>query len=508
MQWLLNRDKWIGMISATRFTWVLAPFVGLAIQAQDSESFQRPSLMTGGLNIKPLITEMTDHGDLFELRWEGVAGPFQLQQLSDFVTGTWTNVGDPLPGHEASVVKDAGQGIFRLTMTPNYIGAETCELCHSVAYNHWSETGHAHALETLKRIGRDTNTRCLQCHTVGYGQPTGFVSEEVTPQFAGVQCENCHGPGGDHAANPFEVQPPVVELASEMCGGCHTGTHHGFYDDWQHSAHSKAIHTLKVNPYAGDHCLECHSQDYRDAKEKGRKLPTIATANLSLECTTCHNPHRNVGPEHQLRKPIKQLCGECHTVGESLLGNSPHHPQFEMLSGTGAFNEDGTPLNQLGPHSILVRNDLFPEGKACAQCHIVDIHPEQVNHVSPVRTGHTFNPFDESIPNFQSETQYEGCTLCHTAKWAGEHRVAVQSELKELLKEVSAYFDPGSEKYVDPERISEESSTRYDVAKFNYHFVDADGSYGIHNSANAKVALRTAKRIMEALKVAGPQSGL
>lgn len=476
-----------------------------AVDAQEVTEYQRPALMTGGLNIKPHVTALTDEGDSLTFVWQGIAGPFQVQQLTDFVLGDWGDVGEPIPGREVTIPKDQDHAIYRLTMTPNYVGAQACELCHSVTFNHWAETAHAHALDTLKVIGRDTNSRCLQCHTLGYGQSTGYVSEEETPQFVGVQCENCHGPGGDHAANPFEVAPPIVELASEMCGGCHTGSHHGFYDDWIHSSHSKAITTIKSNSHAGDHCLKCHSQDYRYAEAFERPTPGVETAKLSLECSTCHDPHRSGGPEHQLRKPIGQLCGECHTVGESLLGSSPHHPQFEMLQGIGAFNEDGTPLNQVGPHSILFREDLFPEGKGCAQCHIVNIRPEQVNQGSPVRTGHTFNPFDETIPNFQAETQYEGCTLCHTTTWAGEHRTAVQSEITDLLEEVSVYFDLNSEKYVDPDMIPGESSTQYKVAKFNYQYVDADGSHGIHNPANAKVALRTAKRILESLASAETQ---
>lgn len=468
-------------------------------QAQSHNDYQRPALMRGGLNIQPKVTEITPHGDSFDIKWEGVAGPFQLQQLTDFVTGTWTDVGTPLPGREATVEKGLGSdpAIFRLTMTPNYVGAEKCAFCHSVAHSHWEDTHHAKALDTLKAIGRDTNSRCLTCHTVGYGQPTGFVSEEETPQFVGVQCENCHGPGGDHAANPLEVAPPIVEMASEMCGGCHTGTHHGFYDDWAHSSHSKAVVTLKSNPYAGDHCLQCHSQDYRQAKAAGLPTPTVETAKLSLECTTCHSPHGNVESEHLLRKPIASLCGECHTVGESLLGHSPHHPQFEMIRGTGAFNEDGSPLSQRGGHSILFMNDLFPEGKGCAQCHIVEIHPEQVNQGNPVRTGHTFNPFDESIPNFQEETQYQGCTLCHQTSWVSEHRVSVQAEISDFLDELAPYFDSHSDQYIDPGSLSESERSRYDVAKFNYQFVDADGSQGIHNSTVARVALQTSKRIIQ-----------
>ncbi|MEZ6085711.1 MAG: cytochrome c3 family protein [Phycisphaerae bacterium] len=68
-----------------------------------------------------------------------------------------------------------------------------------------------------------------------------------------------------------------------------------------------------------------------------------------MECSTCHSPHGGTEQTAQLRRKSRSgtLCGECHTQGEEALpGNSPHHPQLEMLTGEGARMANNDPLVQ------------------------------------------------------------------------------------------------------------------------------------------------------------------
>lgn len=94
-----------------------------------------------------------------------------------------------------------------------YIGSARCRACHLPEAKSWQQTKMAGvfdllkpgiAAEAKKTRKLDPNkdythdAQCLGCHTTGYGKPGGFESIEKTPGMAGVQCEACHGPGGNY----------------------------------------------------------------------------------------------------------------------------------------------------------------------------------------------------------------------------------------------------------------------------------------------------------------------
>ncbi len=82
-----------------------------------------------------------------------------------------------------------------------FIGADTCAGCHVEEKAIWDKTGHAHAMATLEGKNQQFDNECVSCHVVGF-EKGGFQSLVTTPQYANVQCESCHGPGKQHAANP------------------------------------------------------------------------------------------------------------------------------------------------------------------------------------------------------------------------------------------------------------------------------------------------------------------
>jgi len=105
---------------------------------------------------------------------------------------------------------------------PYYIGNRKCRLCHFEYFKEWENDPHANAFVRLGRM--QNNPYCLKCHTTGYRGPQGFVSEKITPQLRGVQCEACHGPGSKHKDNPEDERAlPIgrkIDYQS-VCIKCH-----------------------------------------------------------------------------------------------------------------------------------------------------------------------------------------------------------------------------------------------------------------------------------------------
>ncbi len=137
-----------------------------------------------------------------------------------------------------------------------FVGSEACADCHKHVYEHWLQTRHAHAMQTLRERGRHVNPECVNCHTVGFLYKGGYDGTPATAQLVNVGCENCHGPGGWHVqvlADPnspeedqqraiqvMHVQRPTAER--NQCEVCHDAENDPSFDlsvRWPNVVHSE-----------------------------------------------------------------------------------------------------------------------------------------------------------------------------------------------------------------------------------------------------------------------------
>jgi hypothetical protein len=158
-----------------------------------------------------------------------------------------------------------------------FLGAESCKECHPKTFDFWSGTNHAAAFDALLN-DRKPNTafdaECVSCHTTGFEHPSGWRSETATPQLAGNQCENCHGPASRHAADPDNTEfRKLIKVTAEqaeknnLCYKCHdedNSRNFAFEKYWRQIAHNK------LDDYA-DPKVHCVS--------KPKTAPTRSTSN-------------------------------------------------------------------------------------------------------------------------------------------------------------------------------------------------------------------------------------
>lgn len=109
---------------------------------------------------------------------------------------------------------------------PRYLGALACRGCHEKQYESFSayakkSTSFQSIVRLRKELTQEELRGCYSCHTTGYGEPGGFVSEEATPHLKNAGCEVCHGPGEVHVVSR-KAADIKGRLTQEDCERCHT----------------------------------------------------------------------------------------------------------------------------------------------------------------------------------------------------------------------------------------------------------------------------------------------
>lgn len=418
---------------------------------------------------------------------------------------------------------------YEPTDDPQYVGAVVCSGCHADEeiggdqYSTWQHTDHANAIDSLRGIGQDENGFCIGCHTVGtYGVGTeedldnGGHDETAVERLEGVQCENCHGPGGDHPGKDF--RSVSVSMDSAICGDCHNGSHHPTFDEWQESAHA-----VPVGFAAGRaSCAKCHNgveaHIYLDDPQNYVAPAANPTEIFGQTCAVCHDPHGNDNPSSLRNAAVTdvilpnsvlveeagagRLCMSCHNgrrqdydviaqIDEGSSHFGPHHSvQGDMLKGVNAYED-------LAPNFPFTSSKHINIRDACVTCHT---HGHEADPESGIETftGHNFAP------------TVEACTECHgdisdfediEAKqdFDGDQTIeGVQDEVRGLLDLLEEAIIDASESEEAEDALRDdfegnmgilEFTTRVQrEAAYNWAFVSFDQSSGVHN-ANYSVQL-------------------
>ena len=115
-----------------------------------------------------------------------------------------------------------------------YVGSQSCQPCHEDDHRIWQKSGHGHAFQSLVRRGSDADPTCIGCHTVGFGEPSGYRRSFENTKLVDVGCESCHGPGSEHVSIHTAGKVPSFKFRPLGPGDCLT-CHHGEFSrpfDW------------------------------------------------------------------------------------------------------------------------------------------------------------------------------------------------------------------------------------------------------------------------------------
>ena len=436
-------------------------------------------------------------------------------------------VPDTVGSFDIGLVIDGGTMITQTITAAWYVGVGTnaggtadllageCGACHSRQNAGWRTTAHSDAMERKVDVLR--GAYCLPCHSVGYettmyvtgglDSTSGFAwpdsgwtadtRDSVMTNFPdqanymNIQCESCHGPGGEHRSKTDKNQISY-SWSSDVCAVCHNaGTHHYFPLEWESSAHAKYSDITGDGHASRASCTRCHTaQGYVNETVNGGAAAAYDEPH-PITCAACHDPHEGSG-EHQLRAgSTGDACIGCHTLRISGYSGLHHSHQGPMLMGEDGMEAPGYDYPD-GAHTDIEDR--------CAECHMA--HAPAYLHdafadsgiaaAQQVMGGHTFRVagvIDTALAEAAGLTpgavlNDEGCIDCHgevSLEFVELSQAKVHDLMDELLALVPVYPDSvrrGGEPVLP---ANDSMSVAEEMSAFNWTFVNNDGSYGVHN---------------------------
>jgi len=213
-----------------------------------------------------------------------------------------------------------------------YVGSESCQVCHKQEFDSFSETKHAKLKDLPKWKDKMQG------------------------------CESCHGPGKAHIEADGDITKIIAfskkspKEISESCLICHTGKEerHNFRrgEHWRNDVS----------------CADCHSpHNTHVAATKGKSTTFVEqTSKLKRDTSTLY----------MLRTSEPQLCLKCHAEMKAQFAKPFHH---RVLEGTIKCSDCH---NQHGGFETKQSRLAFGTDAACVKCHTDKQGPFTFEHAT------------------------------------------------------------------------------------------------------------------------------
>ncbi|MFD0862080.1 multiheme c-type cytochrome [Sungkyunkwania multivorans] len=182
---------------------------------------------------------------------------------------------------------------------------------------------------------------CLECHTTFARNhlPTDFNSNMFVKKemIFGVDCESCHGPSLKHvnahindpelkmAQHILDIKTLTRQQQLDACARCHSGLGRPLKMPFTFKTGDKLdsfripnympIDTTKLDVHGNQYGLLTMSKCFKRSE--------------SLNCTTCHDPHKN---ERQQSATFSQKCIGCHQDAGNHSFSLEHQEKLDCIS--------------------------------------------------------------------------------------------------------------------------------------------------------------------------------
>jgi len=257
---------------------------------------------------------------------------------------------------------------------------------------------------------------CGPCHMTDYksvGNQEGKEGLVGTWEFNGVQCEECHGPGELHAANPYDIAM-VVDRSTEQCGKCHIrGVESEIPASGGFIRHHEQWNEMFTTKHAALKCIDCH--DVHVSLHPNNPDKDLA---IKINCESCHLDETasfavSDIEQHHAGSPGAPTCVSCHMARatKSALAAGPY--EGDVRTHLWRINTS-VDAEMFTPDGSLANGYLTLEF-TCLQCHTDDdkawaaINAERVHAGSDSESADCFSC--HGISDFGSEV------ILATAQW-------------------------------------------------------------------------------------------
>ena len=480
----------------------------------------------------------------------------------DSTTTQWTSFKPDVVGDYVIRVTVGSKDTSVTITAAKYIGANrsnietnrtNCGTCHSsfVQFTGWKDSKHGAKFQTRMNTGPAYwGESCFKCHTVGYNKgaandgfddiaaSVGFVdtlwkpwraglydsllttTKKEVSMFAGIGCENCHGPFKSHFTTG--VQPK--SMSAGVCAQCHDEPwRHNRVAQWENTPHSGKVATpanqrgftgtTVVTTYTLDQCVRCHDGQAFVNFTQGRSFDRRTASGYSrlartpINCQTCHDPHtaglRTVPASSDtlangynytgVNFGTGKTCVNCHKYrrygDREVLSNMSTHWGPHYLGITDVFLGHGA----AGVQGLVSGHKLV--NNTCVGCHM-QATPDTGSVARDQIGMHTWK-MSYTAPN---NTKYDNVTVCKSCHGnitkfddiiafmdydGNGTKEAFVTEVENIKNRLARALPPYGTETIDRTAIAASpDSLKLKKAFWNYLYVKYEGSHGIHNPSH------------------------